>query len=186
MRADQWGIYFPGALLGMALPALLYVTFLDRGTDIRGLGVAAALADALSLRAGAALGIVVASLGTWLLFKTQLDLIDGTVRAITDLLWSGSTRVRAWRDGDVRAIYYTVLGGLVLWGVVALRLTQPIVLLQVSANAAGMIFVVASLHLLWLNTTLLPDEIRPPLWRRLALVAQALFYGAFVLLWLFK
>ena len=56
----------------------------------------------------------------------------------------------------------------------------------ISANAAGMIFVVASLHLLWLNTTLLPEEIRPPLWRRLAPVAQSLFYGAFVLLWLFK
>ena len=27
-----------GALLGMVLPALLYVTFLPRGTDIRGLG----------------------------------------------------------------------------------------------------------------------------------------------------
>jgi hypothetical protein len=186
VRADQWGIYFPGALLGMALPALLYVTFLEPGTDIRGLGVAAALAEALSLRAGAMLGVLVAFIGSWLLFKTQLDLIEGTVRAITDILWSGSERVRAWRNGDVRAIYYAVLGGLVLWGVIALRITQPIVLLQISANTAGMVLAFASLHLLWLNTTLLPEEIRPPLWRRLALVAQSLFYGAFVLLWMLK
>jgi hypothetical protein len=185
VRADQWCIYFPGALVGMALPALLYVTFLEPGADIRGLGIAAALAQALGDRAGAALGMIVAALGTWLLFKTQLDLIDGTARATTDILWSGSDRVRRWRDGDVRAVYYAVLAGLVLWGVVALGLSQPIVLLQVSANMAGVVFVVASLHILRVNTTLLPEEIRPPLWRRLALVAQALFYGAFVLLWIF-
>jgi hypothetical protein len=186
VRADQWGIYFPGALLGMALPALLYVSFLDAGTDIRGLGIAAALAEALTARAGGALGVFVAFLGTWLLFKTQLDLIEGTVRAVTDLLWTGSARVRAWRNGDVRAVYYAVLGGLVLWGVFALQITQPIVLLQLSANMAGVIFVVASLHLLWVNTRLLPEAIRPPLWRRLALVAQAVFYGAFVVLWVFR
>jgi hypothetical protein len=169
----------------MALPALLYVTFLDPGTDIRGLGIAAALAEGLGDRAGATLGMVVAFLGAWLLFKTQLDLIDGTVRATTDILWSGSARVRGWRNGDVRAVYYAVLGGLVLWGVLALRLAQPIVLLQISANVGGLILAIASLHILRVNTTLLPEEIRPSLWRRVALVAQAAFYGAFVLLWLF-
>jgi hypothetical protein len=42
----------------------------------------------------------------------------------------------------------------------------------------------ASLHILRVNTTLLPAELRPPLWRRVALVAMALFYGFFVALWL--
>ena len=42
----------------------------------------------------------------------------------------------------------------------------------------------SSLHLLYINTRLLPPEIRPPLWRRAALVAMSLFYGAFVALWL--
>ena len=35
-----------------------------------------------------------------------------------------------------------------------------------------------------INTRLLPPEIRPPLWRRAALVAMSLFYCAFVALWL--
>ncbi len=184
VRADQWAVFFPGVLLGMALPAILYVTFLPAGSDIRGLGVAAALAEALTSRSGAFLGLVVACLGVWLLFKTQLDILDGTTRAITDMLWSGSARLRAWRGGDVRAIYYGVLGALVLWGVVSLRLTQPIVLLQVSANMGGVVLVIASLHLLRVNTTLLPPPLRPPRWRRAALVAQALFYGTFVALWI--
>ena len=70
----------------------------------------------------------------------------------------------------------------VLWGIVALRLAQPIVLLQLGANVASAVFVIASLHLLWLNTRLLPRELRPPAWRRAGLVLTALFYGFFVAL----
>lgn len=182
IRADQWGVFFVGAILGMALPALLYVTFLPRGADIRGLGISAALAEGVGARAGTLLAGAVALLGVWLLFKTQLDIMEGMVRAVTDILWTGSRRLRRWRGGDVRGVYYAVLAVVVLWGVVALRLAQPIVLLQLGANIGGLIFIVASLHLLYVNTRLLPPPVRPPLWRRAALVGVALFYGLFVAL----
>jgi hypothetical protein len=184
VRADQWVIYFTGALLGMGLPALLYVAFIPAGSDIRGLGIAAALAYAVLERGGALLAGVVALLGAWILFKTQLDILEGTVRVITDIIWTGNRRVRQAPDADVRVIYYAVLAGVVLWGILALRLTQPIVLLQLGANVAGIVFIVASLHLLYVNTTLLPPVLRPPLWRRIALAATAVFYGVFVTLWL--
>ncbi len=182
VRADQWGVFFTGAILGMALPAVLYVTFLPRGSDIQGLGISAALASSISARSGPFLGGVIAFLGAWLLFKTQLDIVEGMVRSITDILWTGSHRVRTWRGSDVRAVYYTVLSAVALWGVIALRLAQPILLLKLGANVAGVIFVIASLHLLYLNTCLLPSELRPPTWRRAGLVAMALFYGFFVAL----
>ena len=182
VSADQWGLFWAGAVLGMLLPALLYVTFLPRGTDIQGLGISAALASAIGSRAGAGVGAVIAFLGAWILFKTQLDNLEGMVRAVTDILWTGSRRVRAWRDGDIRLVYYTVLATLVVWGLIAMRLAQPIVLLQLGANVAGAIFVIAAPHLLYINTRLLPPHVRPPLWRRLALVAMTLFYGFFVAL----
>jgi len=185
VRADQWGIYFTGALAGMGLPALLYVAFVPAGSDIRGLGIAATLAYAVLDRAGGALlAGAVALLGAWILFKTQLDVLEGMVRVITDILWTGSRRLRAAKGVDVRVVYYAVLAVVVLWGILALKLTQPIVLLQLGANMAGVTFIVSSLHLLYVNTTLLPPEIRPSAWRRLALVATAVFYGAFVALWL--
>ena len=182
VAVDQWGVFFVGAILGMVLPALLYVTFLPRGTDIQGLGISAALASAVTGRAGAAIGVVIAFLGAWILFKTQLDNLEGMVRAITDILWTGSHRVRAWRGGDVRAVYYSVLATLVLWGTIALGLAQPIVLLKIGANVAGAVFVVAAPHLLYVNTCLLPAHVRPPMWRRVALVAMTIFYGFFVAL----
>ena len=186
IRVDQWVVYFTGAILGMLLPALLYVTFIPAGSDIRGLGIAAALAQAVGTTKGAIFGTFIAVLGVWILFKAQLDLLEGTTRAVTDILWTGSKRIRAWRTGDVRMVYYSVLGVISVWGLIALRLTQPIVLLALSANMAGIVFIISSLHLLYVNTRLLPVELRPPLWRRCALMALALFYGLFLTLWLWS
>jgi hypothetical protein len=125
VRADQVGIFFCGAVMGMTLPALLYVTFLPAGTDLQGLGIAAALANSIGERVGPLVALLVAFLGAWVLFKTQLDNVEAMARSITDILWTGSHRLRAWRGGDVRAIYYLVLGAIVVWGIIALRLAQP-------------------------------------------------------------
>jgi hypothetical protein len=178
VKVDQWIIYFFGALAGMALPAVLYVTFLEPGVDIRGYGIAAALASAMAERLPLA-GGVVAFLGAWILFKTQLDVLEGMVRGVTDILWTGSKRIRNWRGGDVRAIYYTLLGVLVIWGMIALKLVQPIMLIQISANVAGLTFVIAGLQLLYVNTRMLPEHVRPGIWPRVGLVALVVFYGVF-------
>jgi hypothetical protein len=122
--------------------------------------------------------------GVWLLFKTQLDLLEAMVRGVTDILWTGSKRVRQWRGGDARVVYYSVLGVVCVWGSIALWLAQPIVLLQLGANMAGIVFVISSLHVLYINTKLLPVEVRPPMWRRVSLVVMSLFYAAFVAMWL--
>jgi hypothetical protein len=183
ITADQWGVFFVGAILGMALPGIIYVTFIPRGESLESLGVAAALADAVKSDVGAFLSVVVALMAAWILFKTQLDILEGMVRGLTDILWTGSKRLRG--AGDVRKIYYSILGLVILAGLVILRLPQPLALLALSANAAGIVFVVSSLHLLRINTKYLPKEIRPGPARRVLLVVMALFYGVFVYLFLF-
>ena len=162
VSADQWGVFFLGAMLGMVLPAVLYVTLLPSGTNIQGIGMAAALASAVGARSGAVAGAVVAMLAAWILFKTQLDIIESMVRSITDIIWTGSHRARALSRGDVRIVYYGALGLVCVWGMIALRLAQPIMLLLLAANIAGMVFTIASIHLLYLNVRLLPTELRPP------------------------
>jgi len=182
VRADQWGVFFTGALIGMLLPAVLYVTVVPGGTDIQGLGVAAALASAIGARAGALAGAVVAVLAAWILFKTQLDIIESMVRSLTDIVWTGSLRARTLSRGDVRFVYYGALALVCLWGIFALRLAQPIILLVAAANIASLVFTIASIHLLYVNTRLLPEGLRPPMWRRLVLVAMSCFYGFFTVL----
>ena len=178
VRMDQWVIYLIGAILGMLLPAVLYVTFLEPGQDLRGLGIAAELANAMEARF-ALMGGVVAFLGAWILFKTQLDVMEGMVRGVTDIIWTGSSRVRNWRGGDVRTIYYSLLGVAVVWGMIALKLVQPILLLQIGANVAGVTLAIAGVHLLYVNTRLLPEAVRPGMWPRVGLVALVAFYGFF-------
>ena len=104
------------------------------------------LAQAVATQKGAIFGGVIAVLGVWILFKAQLDILEGMTRGITDILWAGSARIRAWRGGDVRVVYYSVLVVISVWGIIALRLTQPIILLSLSANMAGIVFIISSLH----------------------------------------
>jgi hypothetical protein len=81
-------------------------------------------------------------------------------------------------------VYYLVLAVSVGWGLLALRLGEPVWLLQIAANVGGLILAIAASHLLYINCTLLPPALRPPLWRRLALVAMTVFYGAFFMMWM--
>ncbi len=193
VQIDQWGVFFTGALLGMGLPAILYSIFITPGRDIRDLAIAAELANAILARSGPLLAGLVAMMSAWVLFKTQLDNVEGMARSMTDLLWTGSRRARRFATrqdgdaqpvGDVRWIYYGLLLAFVVWGLIALRLTRPIILLQMAANIAGAVMVISALHILYINMKFLPREIQPPMWRRVALVLMAVFYGFFVYLWL--
>ncbi|MBI4482418.1 MAG: Nramp family divalent metal transporter [Acidobacteria bacterium] len=182
---DQYVLWGMGALVGMLLPALLALRFLPHGSDIRGLAVGAELARGVSGgHADSPLWVLTLLCGFWILFSTQLAIIDGFVRVVTDMLWTGSARVRRWRGGDVRGVYYAVLAAMVAWGMIALQLTQPIVLIQIGANVAGAMTILLSLHTLYVNRRFLPRPLRPPLWRQGALVLCALFYGAFLVLWM--
>jgi hypothetical protein len=185
VQIDQWGVFWLGALIGMGLPAMLYTTFIQYGRDISGPTVAAELARVMAERGGIVFTHIVAIIGAWILFKTQLNILDGLVRAVTDIVWVALPAIRRHSGDDVRRVYYAVLFLAVLWGVTALRLTEPVLLLELGANMAGIAFTITGLHVLYVNTTLLPRELQPSLWRRAALVALSLFYGAFVYLWLF-
>ncbi len=183
-QIDQWLVFALGAMLGMGLPAILYTSFIEPGRDIRSAAIAAELSAAMSTRGIAVFAYLVALIGAWVLFKTQLDIVEGMVRSMTDLLWTGSRRLHKLADGDVRYVYYGILAAVVVWGALALRLAQPIILLQLGANMAGIVFIVSSLHILYLNTHFLPKELQPSLWRQVALVLLAVFYGFFVYVWL--
>ena len=136
VASDQWGVFFIGAMLGMVLPALLYVTFLPRGTDIQGLGISAALAPAIGAQRPPRSAVIVAFPGRVDPVQDAARQLEGMVRAITDMLWTGSRRVRGWRGGDVRAVYYGVLVVGVL-GRIALKLAQPFLLLQMRRTWRG-------------------------------------------------
>jgi hypothetical protein len=187
LAADQYWLWMGGAFLGMLLTTILATTVIEPGTDIRGLGVGARIADGVSTITGSgALRVLTAITGFWILFSTQVGIMDGFIRNITDTLWTGSAAVRRWRGGDVRAVYYTTGAVLLAWGCIAINLAQPIILIQLGAAMASLIFVFVAIHTFFLNRKVLPAELRPPLWREVMLWGSAVFFGIFAGLWLYR
>ena len=179
INVDQWVIFGLGSIVGMVLTALLTLQYVAPGSAIGGWAVANLQASGIANIHGPIFWYLTLIAGVWILFSTQLGVVDGLPRATTDMLWSGSAAIRRWRGGDVRAVYYGMLALFAVWGCVALNLAQPLTLIIISANIAGFNFVLLSIHTLVVNRKFLPPELRPPLWREACVVACAVFYGLF-------
>ena len=182
LRADQWWIWVPGSLIGMGLPALIALAFIPPGTAMSGYGIAAYHALALGERFGPALWILTLLTSFWILFSTQLATAGGFARVSTEVLWAASGRVRGWRGGNVRTVYYRALLAFTLWGCVAIYLADPLTLILIGANVAGANLVILSFHTLVVNRRFLPRELQPSLWREIGLVLSGLFFLALALL----
>ena len=182
LNVDQWGVFGLGSVLGMALMILLTLEYVGAGSAIDGWAVANLQALGIAAVHGPIFWYVTLIAGVWVLFSTQLALVDGLPRAITDILWTSSPAVRRWRGGDVRAIYYSVMAVFAVWGCIALNLAQPLTLIIIGANVAGFTFVLESLHTLVVNRKFLPPALRPALWREASVVLCAIFYGVLVVL----
>jgi len=181
LNVDQWGIFALGSIGGMALTAVLTLEYVPAGSAVGGWAVANLQAAAIERLHGRLHGVLAMLCGLWVLFSTQLGIVDGLPRSITDMLWSGSATVRRWRGGDIRAVYAVVLLVFAAWGCVALNLAQPLTLLVVGANIAALNLVFLSIHTLVLNRRVLPPELRPSRLRESGLLLCALFYGSFAL-----
>jgi len=180
LSVDQYILWMIGCFLGMGFCVLLAYHYIPAGTKLSGMAIAAYQAEGLAKVGGNILWVLTLLNGFWILFGTQLSITDGFVRTVTDILWNGSERVRTWRGGDVRAIYYVILIAFAVWGCIAMNLAQPFVLILLGANAAGLAFLFLIAHTLYVNRKFLPKELRPPLWREVVMVLFWIFSAFFV------
>ena len=115
-----------------------------------------------------------------MLFATHLSVLDATSRILSEnmlLLLPQTSPVR------LRSFFYIWLWLQILFGtlIFLFGIKEPLTLLTIGAslNAVAMF---AHIGLtLWLNTTSLPLTLRPSWWRRGAMAAAFLFFGAFSL-----
>jgi hypothetical protein len=177
-NVDQWLVFGLGSLAGMALTAVLTLEYVPPGTTMGAWAVANLQASAIARVHGGLFWHLTVLCGFWILFSTQLGIVDGLPRATTDMLWSASARLREGHQ-DVRRLYYLVVAAFAIWGCIGLNLAQPLTLIIIGANIAGVNFVLISLHTIRINRRFLPPALRPSLWREACLVFCALFYGGF-------
>jgi hypothetical protein len=188
IRFDQGWVWTLGCFLGMGLPALLTVQFIPVGTEVGGMAVAVRQAEGianslggLATTAGTLLWYLTLLTGFWILYSTQLGILDLFPRTVTDMLWTSNPGVRRWAKGDVRKVYYTALVLFVVWGCIAINLAQPLILILLGAFMAGLIFSVAGIHVWYVNRKFLPPEIQAPMWRQVTLWLMSAFFAFFTL-----
>ena len=186
VRWDQGWVFTLGCFLGMGLPALLTVKFIPPGTEIGGMAVAVRQAEGIADAFGG-LGNVSGQLlwwltlltGFWILYSTQLNIMDLFPRTVTDILWTSNPGVRNWAKGDVRKVYYASLVIFVIWGCIAINLAQPFILILLGAFMAGFMMTIYGIHVSVVNRMFLPPELQAPLWRDIALWVFSGFFGFF-------
>jgi hypothetical protein len=173
---DQVAIWSVGCVLGMALPSLLSLEFIP-GVEVAGHAAAAMTARGIADRSGEIYWYLTLLCGFIVLAPGQMSDIDGVVRRWTDVIWTGSLRARKLEGHQVRNIYYTILLGYVIWGLIALRLTpNPLVLAIFAGTLRNIGLGFTCLHSLYVNRYLLPRELRPPWYWQAGLVVAFVFF----------
>jgi hypothetical protein len=186
---DQIAIWTVGCILGVAIPAIASLEFV-RGTNVSGDAVAAATAQGISRRTGIqAFWFLTLLCGFIVLLPSQLSQADGIIRRWTDVLWTGSRRLRGLEGHKVKYVYYGLLVAYALWGLFVLvgLADRPLQMVKVTAGvlmnyALGF----SSFHSLAVNWRLLPRELQCGWFLRLALAGCGVFFTAIASLALHK
>ena len=171
LRVDLCWLWTAGCLVGVGLPALLALEFLPRSASIRGDAAGAVLAGALGEH-HATLWVLALVTAFWILFSAQLSVTAGFVRSATDVLWTSGVGTRR-----PSLVYIGALGALSAVGFETLTLAEPFTLILIGANLAAINFTVLAFHTLRVNRTLLPPELRPPVWRQATLLVCGCFFA---------
>jgi hypothetical protein len=195
--ADQWLVWVPGCFMGMALPALMSIEF-AKNSPMYGksleysqpLIAADGLLHTTSLQNWAPLlwGLCLFT-GLMVFLPSQMAIVDDFARRWTDILWSGSRRIRdSMQNHQARQVYYTILVLYVIWTfIVALIMLKwpdaPKLMVTIIANFNNLALATTSFLILWINCRLLPPELRPRWYSRVGIVGCGLFYSA--LTWLY-
>jgi hypothetical protein len=115
----------------------------------------------------------------WIFFSTQVGIVEGFARHVTEMLWTGGMRLGPAGPGW---LYYPVLALFVVAGCLAMTVAEPLTLIVISANVAALNFAVLSFHTLRLNRALLPEALRPPRWREAVVALGGLGFAGLALL----
>jgi hypothetical protein len=171
---DQVVLWAGGCFLGMYLNVNLATAIAPAGADLADIAAGAFQAKYMAEKLWSGFWTLALMNGFWILFSTHLGNTDTLVRSVTDILWvAGAHRRKA---ANVGRLYYTLLVIFTLWGALTVRWGTAMTLFKALGLVAGPILALASIQILIVNTRLLPEALRPQLWRRAGLIACAIFY----------
>jgi hypothetical protein len=181
---DQMVVWMPACFLGLALPSMLSVQFLKRGTEVDNNWTAAAMtAEAVrGAVAGTAefLGplfwFMTLFCGFLVLAPSMSTSADGFIRRWVDVFWTSSRKLQKVDPKNIRYVYFAVLVVYVVFGMIMLSLEQPTTLLTIATTIFNFALGISCWHTLAVNTILLPERLRPNWFVRISLALTGAFF----------
>ena len=178
---DQLMIWMPACFIGLALPSMLSVEFLTRGSDEPNKwAVAGMTADGVRDRLTGTLGqtcwYLVVFCGALVLVPTVTGTADGFVRRWVDVFWSASARLRKLGPEKIKYVYSGALLIYVSTGIVPVLVGEPTTLVNMATAIFNFALGFSCWHVVAVNTILLPKEIRPSWLVRGGLIFTGLFF----------
>jgi len=179
---EQYMVWLPACFIGLALPSMLSVQFMERGTILKDKWQAAAMTagsvrDVVGPSWGQNFWYLTLFCGFLILGSSMVTTADGVLRRWVDVFWTSSRRLQTWDTRLIGRLYFGVLCVYMVGGILMLLLVRGDTLL---VTATGMMYNyalgVSCLHTLVVNCTLLPKPLRPKIWQRIALVFGAVFF----------
>ena len=110
-----------------------------------------------------------------------MSIVEEICRRWTDIIWSGSRRIRETMATDqVKRVYYTILAIYVAWTFVCAYLFttygEPKLMVLVIANFGNLALGLTTIFILRNNLRYLPEPLRPGIASRIGMTFCALFY----------
>lgn len=177
---DQLVVWMPACFIGIALPSMLSVQFLPRGTQAGDWVAAGMTADGLRAAAGPDYGqlfwLMTLFCGFLVLAPAAVSTVDGALRRWVDLCWTAVPWMHRLAHHRIRWLYFTALCLYAIFGLVALTLWNPLQLLKWAGNIYNFALGFSCFHVLAVNSILLPREIRPSWFIRVGLILGGIFF----------
>lgn len=194
---DQLCVWMGACIIGMALPSILSIGFLQRGMEVNrdaiasmtSGGVAAAvenpqagtLAASIPVLSGAGLANVFRLLtlfcGFLVLVTSMISTMDGFVRRWVDVFWTASKKLRALDVGAIKYVYFGMLMTYCIGGLIVIWLgIKPGMASTIATTGYNFAFAMSCWHTLIVNTTLLPKEIRPGMAVRVGMILGGVYF----------
>ncbi|HEY4259284.1 MAG TPA: hypothetical protein VGM98_03950, partial [Schlesneria sp.] len=101
---------------------------------------------------------------------------DGVLRRWVDVCWTALPFLRNWDTKHIGKLYFAVLCIYAVLGLIMLTLVKGDVLLIFSGMMYNYALGFSSLHVVVINTVLLPPELRPSMARRGILILGGIFF----------
>lgn len=197
---EQAFVWLPACFVGVALPSILSVQFIERGKIEDDWNLATLTAKGVEQYVASPPGDVLASqvglgslLGSpsvgWVFFKlilfcgllvlmtSGLSTADGFVRRWVDLIWVGLPVLRTMKTDSIKFVYFGVLMFYFLVGFTMLLLPQaPGLVTKLATTGYNYALAFSCWHALAVNLILLPKQLRPNWFSRIGLVVAGCFF----------